>query len=126
MLELDEGKLCAAGRGAASLTQSRGVRRKTPGSSTDLTAKAGGDKSLSEKREAWEGVYRVVLRDLRDKVRAALLEPQSPAVALHTRRDHAWLRRHHERTDKLSRCVLFAWWAMCSEHIEEDEWGTYV
>jgi len=40
MLELDEGKLCAAGRGAESLTQSRGVRRETPGSSTHLTAKA--------------------------------------------------------------------------------------
>ena len=108
MLELDEGKLCAAGRDAESLTQSRGVRRETPGSSTDLKAKARGDKSLSEKREAREGVYRVVLRDPRDRVRAALPEPQSPAVELHTRRDHAWMRRHHERTDKLSRCVLFA------------------
>jgi hypothetical protein len=103
-----EAKVCAAGRGAASLTQSRGVRRETPGSSTDLKAKAGGDKSLSEKREAREGVYRVVLRDPRDRVRAALPEPQSPVVELHTRRDHAWLRRHHERADKLSRCVLFA------------------
>jgi hypothetical protein len=106
--EPGEGKRCAAGRGAESLTESRGVRRETPGSSTHLKAKAGGDKSLSEKREAREGVYRVVLRDPRDTVRAALPEPQSPAVALHTRRDHAWLRRYHERTDKLSRCVLFA------------------
>src|SRR5438874_13135904 len=89
-LELLEGKLCAAGRGAASLTQSRGVRRETPGSSTYLTAKARGDKSMSEKREAREGVYRVVLQDPRDRVRAALPEPQSPAVELHTRRDHAW------------------------------------
>ncbi len=79
MLELDEGKLCAAGRGAASLTQSRGVRRETPGSSTHLKAKAGGDKSLSEKRETREGVYRVVLRDPCDKVRAELPKPQSPA-----------------------------------------------
>ena len=106
--EPDDAKVCAAGRGAASLTQSRGVRRETPGSSTDLKAKAGGDKSLSEKREAREGVYRVVLRDPRDRVRAALPEPQSPAVELHTRRDHAWLRRHYERTEKVSRCVLFA------------------
>src|SRR5215470_581255 len=79
MLELDEGKRCAAGRGAASLTQSRGVRRKTPGSSTDLTAKARGDKSMSEKRETREGVYRLVLRDPRDKVRAAL--PESCATS---------------------------------------------
>src|SRR5262245_57342027 len=69
-LELLEGKLCAAGRSAASLTQSRGVRRETPGSSTHLTAKARGDKSLSQKRESWEGVYRVVLRDPCDTVRA--------------------------------------------------------
>src|SRR2546421_9868032 len=108
MLELDEGKLCAAGRGAASLTQSRGVRRETPGSSTYLKAKARGDKSMSEKREAREGVYRVVLQDPRDRMRAALPEPQSPAVELHTRRDHAWLRRHHERAEKISRGVLFA------------------
>src|SRR5262250_3335993 len=107
MLEPNEGKLCAAGRGAASLTESRGVRRETPGSSTHLTAKAGGDKSLSEQRETREGVYRVVLRDPRDTVRAALPEPQSPAVELHTRRDHAWLRRHHERAVKVSRYVLF-------------------
>jgi hypothetical protein len=106
--EPDEAKVSATGRDAASLTQSRGVRRETPGSSTDLQAQARGDKSLSEKREAREGVYRVVLRDPRDRVRAALPEPQSPAVELHTRRDHTWMRRHHERTDKLSRCVLFA------------------
>jgi len=47
-------------------------------------------------------------------------------MELHTRRDHAWLRRHRERAVKVSRCVSFAWWAMCSEHIEGDEWGTYV
>ena len=87
--EPGEGKLCAAGRGAESLTQSRRARRETPGSSTDLKAKAGGDKSLSEKREAREGVYRIVLRDPRNRVRAALPELQSPAVELHTRRDHA-------------------------------------
>ena len=63
---------------------------------------------MSEKRETREGVYRLVLRDPRDKVRAALPESQSPAVELHTRRDHAWLRRHHERAVKVSRCVLFA------------------
>src|SRR5262252_823010 len=82
MLELDEGKRCAAGHGAASLTQSRGVRRETPGSSTDLKAKAGGDKSMSQKRETWEGVYHAVLRDPRDMVRAVLPEPQCPAVEL--------------------------------------------
>ena len=74
--EPGEGKLCAAGRGAASLTESRGVRRETPGSSTYLKAKARGDKSLSEKQGTWEGVYGVALRDPRDRVRAVLPKPQ--------------------------------------------------
>src|SRR5712691_5688344 len=89
MLEPDEGKLCAAGRDAASLTQSRGVRRETPGSSTYLTAKARGDKSMSEKQGTWEGVYGVALRDPCDMVKAKLPEPQSPAVEPHTHRYHA-------------------------------------
>src|SRR5207302_6432883 len=69
-------KVCAVGRGAASLTQSRGVRRETPGSSTYLRAKAGGDKSMSEKRESLEGVYDAVPQDPRDMVKATL--PESP------------------------------------------------
>ena len=87
--EPGEGKLCAAGRGAASLTESRGVRRETPGSSTHLKAKARGDKSLSEKQGTWEGVYDVALRDPCDMVKATLPEPQSPAVEPHTHRYHA-------------------------------------
>ena len=41
---------------------------------------------MSEKRGALEDVYRAVLQDPCDRVRAALPEPQSPAVELHTRR----------------------------------------
>ena len=63
---------------------------------------------MSEKQGTWEGVYDVALRDPYDMVKATLPEPQSPAVELHTRRDHAWMRRHHERADNVSRCVLFA------------------
>ena len=87
--EPGEGKLCAAGRGAESLTQSRGVRRETPGSSTYLRAKAGGDKSMSEKRESQEGVYGAVPQDPRDMVKAILPEPQFPVVEPHTHRYHA-------------------------------------
>ncbi len=82
-------ELCAAGRGAESLTQSRGVRRETPGSSTYLRAKAGGDKSMSEKRESLEGVYGAVPQDPRDMVKATLPESQSPVVEPHTHRYHA-------------------------------------
>jgi hypothetical protein len=84
-----EAKVCAAGRGAESLTESRGVRRETPGSSTYLRAKAQGDKSMSEKQGTWEGVYDVALRDPCDMVKATLPEPQSPAVEPHTHRYHA-------------------------------------
>ena len=65
---------CAAGRGAESLTQSRGVRRETPESSTDLKVKARGDKSMSEKREALEGVYGAVPQDPCDRAKATLPE----------------------------------------------------
>ena len=82
-------KACAAGRGAESLTESRGVRRETPGSSTYLRAKAGGDKSMSEKRESQEGVYGAVPQDPRDMVKAILPEPQFPVVEPHTHRYHA-------------------------------------
>ena len=51
----------------------------------DLKAKAGGEKSMSEKREPLEDAEGVVPRDPRDRAKAALPESQSPAVARHTR-----------------------------------------
>jgi hypothetical protein len=45
-----------------------------------LKAKAGGKKSMSEKRETSEGAYGAVLQGPRDRAKAALLEPQSPGV----------------------------------------------
>ena len=46
----------------------------------DLKAKAGGEKSMSEKRGPLEDAEGVVPRDPRDRAKAALPEPQSPAV----------------------------------------------
>ena len=83
------GRRCAAGRGVESLTQSGEVRREASGSSTYLRAKAGGDKSMSEKRESQEGVYGAVPQDPRDMVKAILPEPQFPVVEPHTHRYHA-------------------------------------
>ena len=54
-----------------------------------LKAKAGGDKSMSEKQGPSEGVYGGALQDPRDKVKATLPESQSPAVEPHTHRYHA-------------------------------------
>jgi len=45
-----------------------------------LKAKAGGDNSMPEKRETPEGAEGAVPQDLCDKAKAALPEPQSPAV----------------------------------------------
>ena len=50
-----------------------------------LKAKAGGEKSMSEKRGSLEGAEGAVPRDPRDKAKAALPESQSPAVERHTR-----------------------------------------
>jgi hypothetical protein len=46
----------------------------------DLKAKAGGEKSMSEKRGPLEGAEGVVPQDPRDRVKAELPESQSPAV----------------------------------------------
>jgi len=47
---------------------------KLLGHRTNLKAKAGGDKSMSEKRESLEGVEGVVLQGPHDKVKAILPE----------------------------------------------------
>src|SRR5262245_66555345 len=46
----------------------------------DLKAKAGGEKSLSEKRGTLEDAEGVAPQDPRDRAKAALPESQSPAV----------------------------------------------
>jgi hypothetical protein len=51
----------------------------------DLKAKAGGEKSMSEKQGSLEDAEGAVLQDPHDKAKAALPESQSPAVELHTR-----------------------------------------
>jgi len=51
-----------------------------------LRAKAGGDKSMPEKRGSLEGAKGIAPQGPRDRAKAGLLEPQSPAVQTHTRR----------------------------------------
>ena len=55
------------------------------GHSTNLNVKAGGNKSMSKKRESLEGAEGVVLQDPRDMAKAKLPESQSPAVEMHAR-----------------------------------------
>jgi RNA-directed DNA polymerase len=61
-------------------TERRGSEDKTFGSTTYLEAKAEGDRSMSLKRRASEGVYGAALQDPRDTVRATLPKPQFPAM----------------------------------------------
>jgi hypothetical protein len=51
-----------------------------------LKAKARGDKSMPEKRGSLEDAKGIAPQGPRDKAKAGLLEPQSPAVPTHTRR----------------------------------------
>ena len=51
----------------------------------DLKAKAGGEKSMSEKRGSLGDAQGAAPQDPRDTAKAALPESQSPAVELHTR-----------------------------------------
>jgi hypothetical protein len=79
------GKLCAAGRGAESLTQSGEARRNASGSSDLSEGESLGDKSLSEKQGTLEDAEGIALQDPRDMAKARLPESQSPAVEPHTR-----------------------------------------
>ena len=57
----------------------------------DLKAKAGGDKSMSEKQEVSEDAYDAALQGPRDTAKARLPEPQSPAVqAAHPSPQRLW------------------------------------
>ncbi len=90
----------------------------------DLKAKAGGENSMSEKRESLGGAEGAVPQDPRDRAKAALPESQSPAV----QRTHSLLRRL-KRSATRGRSYYFRDWppptgrAMKNDFIEGDEWG---
>jgi hypothetical protein len=90
----------------------------------DLKAKAGGERSMSEKRGPPEDAEGVVPQDPRDRAKAALPEPQSPAV------EHAYpLLRRLKRSALGGRSFGFrdrpppTERAMKNDFIEGDEWG---
>ena len=74
-----------------------------------LRAKAGGEKSMPEKRESPEGAYGAVPRGPRDKAKATPPEPQSPVVGPHTRCYSAYIAAPQERIVRLSRSAPSAW-----------------
>jgi hypothetical protein len=90
----------------------------------DLKAKAGGERSMSEKRGPLEDAEGVVPQDPCDRAKAALPEPQSPAVE----RALPLLQRL-ERSALGGRSFSFrdrpplTERAMKNDFIEGDEWG---
>ena len=82
---------------------------------------------MPEKRETLEGAEGAVPQDPRDKAKAALPEPQSPAVQL----SHSLLQRL-QRSATRGRPFNFrgppppTGKAMANEAIEGGEWGAYV
>jgi hypothetical protein len=96
------------------------------GHPTDRMPKGLWDKSMLEKRETSEDAYGAVPRGSRDMVKAELLASQSPAVKTHTHGHSVFWPCHRERAIRLSWPVTSAWWAIGSEPIQGDEWGTSV
>ena len=93
----------------------------------DLKVKAGGEKSMSEKRGSLEDAQGALPQGPRDRAKAALPESQSPAV----QPSHSLLQRLH-RSATRGRPFSFrgppppTGKAMGNEPIEGDEWGAYV
>ena len=90
----------------------------------DLKAKAGGEKSMSEKRGTLEGAEGAVPQDPRDRAKAALPESQSPAVESHTR-----CYSVYNAAPSRGGSLVFrdrpppTGGAMKNDFIEGDEWG---
>ena len=69
----------------------------------DLKAKAGGEKSMSEKQGTLEDAEGAVPQDPRDRAKAALPESQSPAVELTLAATASTTQRHQGRIVRVSR-----------------------
>ena len=93
----------------------------------DLKAKAGGEKSMSEKRGPLEDAEGAVPQDPRDRAKAALPESQPPAVQEHTRCLQR-LQRSATRGGSFDFCGRPppTGGAMKNDFIEGDEWDAYV
>ena len=74
-----------------------------------LKAKAGREKSMPEKRGSLEDAKGIAPQGPRDKAKAGLLEPQSPAVPTHTRRYGVSGQRPQGQVDRLARLATSAW-----------------
>ena len=97
-----------------------------PGHRSDRMAKALRDKSMVEKREAGEHARPVVPQGPRDKVKAGLLEPQTPGMERHIHRHGTYGRCQRDRTVTVSPFELSSRRATANEAVQGVERGTYV
>src|SRR3954469_17040695 len=73
-----------------------------PGHRSDRMVKTSRDKSMVEKREAGEHARPVVPQGPRDRVKAGLLEPQTPEMERHIHRHGMYGRCRRDRTVTVS------------------------
>jgi hypothetical protein len=97
-----------------------------PGHRSDRMVKTLRDKSMVEKREAGEHARPVVLQGPRDKVKAGLLEPQTPEMERHIHRHGMYGRCRRDRTVTVSPFELSSRRATANEAVQGVERGTYV
>ena len=81
---------------------------------------------MPEKRESSEGVYGVVPQGPRDKVKAGLLEPQTPEMERHIHRHGMYGRCRRDRTVTVSPFELSSRRATANEAVQGVERGTCV
>ena len=82
-LEPDDGQSCAVENGESNACLRQGkLGEMLPGHRSDRMVKTLRDKSMVEKRGTGEHARPVVPQGPRDKVKAGLLEPQTPELTL--------------------------------------------
>jgi hypothetical protein len=97
-----------------------------PGHRSDRMAKALGDKSMIEKRGTGEHARPVVLQGPRDRVKAGLLEPQTPGMERHILRHGMLGRCWRDRTVSVAPSEISFRQTTTSEVVQGVEQGTYV
>ena len=95
-----------------------------PGHRSDRMVKTLRDKSMVEKREV--GEHARPLQGPRDRVKAGLLEPQTPGMERHIHRHGMYGRCRRDRTVTVSPFELSSRRATANEAVQGVERGTYV
>ena len=121
------GKLCAAGRGAESVTQSREVRRETSGPSVLPEGESQrGQEHGGKARDTGRRHKGRLARPARSGESETASIPIPSGGTAHPLLTTLITQRHQERTVRVLRCVPSARWAMENDSIEGDEGDPYV